>query len=77
MNSELYTKAVLTVIAVMLSVIAINQYVKPMSAHAASEQNHFAIGPNGYLYLYEEGTDVVKTYQPDGETSNVIHLGRH
>jgi hypothetical protein len=79
MKIDLYTKAVLTVIAVMLSVIAVNQYAKPMPAHAASDSTptYFAVGPNGFIYLHMDGTDVVKVYQQDGAAINDIHLGHH
>jgi hypothetical protein len=78
MKPDLYTKAVLTVIAVMLSVIAANQYAKPMPAHAASDDStptHFAVGSNGTIYLNQDGTNLVKVYQQNGEALNDIRLG--
>jgi hypothetical protein len=76
MKTDLYTKTVLTVIAVMFSVIAANQFLRPAPARAASAyRGEFAVGPNGDLYFYQDGTgDTVKSYNPLGEPRTDTHL---
>jgi hypothetical protein len=73
MKTDLYTKAVLTVIAVMLSVIAVNQLAKPVPAHAASEPTGFAVNHDGtYFYTYTEDANggVVRQYDYRGNPTN-------
>ncbi len=77
MKADLYTKAVLTLIAVMLSVVAFNQFAKPVPALAASEQTQFALDTNGSFYLYTESADgngEVKRYDFSGRLNTVWHL---
>jgi hypothetical protein len=75
MKPDPYTKAVLTVIAVMLSVIVAIQLAKPVPGVAAApEQTQFAVGPDANFYFYSAGTNVIKRYGPGGDSFGDIHL---
>jgi hypothetical protein len=72
MKPDLYTKAVLTVIAVMMTVIAAKQFVNPeVSADAQASGSQFAITPTNY-FLYRNRT--VSIYRPDGTHSQDVDL---
>jgi len=78
MKPDLYTKAVLTVIAVMLTVIAARQVAQPASVSAESDkaptENHFAVGPDGTFYFYVDHTGVIGAKGPKGEKRPDIFL---
>jgi len=61
MKPDLYTKAVLTVIAVMLTVIACNQYVSPAATASAQSAPLASVqysGPTGYSFFDTRTGDV-------------------
>jgi hypothetical protein len=63
MRIDLYTKAVLTIIAVMVTVIASNQLISP---RVASAQVTFAglqfTGGGGYSYFFDSRTGEIWSY---------------
>jgi hypothetical protein len=63
MKPDLYTKAVLTVIAMMLVVIACNLYVNPKTVVQAQGTGlQFAAGPCVYYYTFDPRSGTVSRY---------------
>ena len=75
MRPDLYTKALLTVIALLLLMIACNQYVSP--ATTASAQGPFAglqyAGPNS-ISFFDARTGEIWTYDSDGSVGPHFRL---
>jgi hypothetical protein len=66
---DLYTKTVLTVIALLLLLIACNQYVSPAttaSAQGPLAGTQFAMGPLFYLTFTDPRTGEIWVYDSDG-----------
>jgi len=68
MKPDLYTKAVLTVIAIALVLIAANQYIHPrVTARADSNSDvRFAVDPSGRPVFFDPRTDEVWFYDETG-----------
>jgi hypothetical protein len=78
MKPDLYTKVVLTVIAVMLTVIASHQLLTPVTvvkAQDAPSDLKFSAGPNGMFYLYDQAKARLYVYDSNGKQQKPIFLG--
>jgi hypothetical protein len=64
MKPDLYTKAVLTVIALMLTVIACNQYVSPAAAVQAQGSAFTGVQYGGQNTFFDTRTGDLWNYQP-------------
>lgn len=77
MKPDLYTKAVLTVIALMLTVTACNQLVKP-AATANAQSAQFAgvlfSKTNGVVTFFDTRTGEVWKYDEDGPVMSELKL---
>lgn len=78
MKTDLYTKLVLTIIAVMLTVIACKEFTKPsVIAYADSSSGmQFAAGNYAFYHLYDPRTGVVTSYETDGSVRGTARIGK-
>ena len=65
MKPDIYTKAVLAVIACALASLAINQYINPKTAaQAQSSGLQFGVGDcNGFVYTFDQRSGTVSRYR--------------
>jgi hypothetical protein len=77
MKTDLYTKALLTVIAVMLTVMACGRLTKPdlvVSAQATSSVL-FAVGSQSTYHVYDAKSGYVTVFNSDGSFHHRVKLG--
>ena len=75
MKTDLYTKAVLTVIALMLAVIACNQYINPRVTAQAQAQSGFSsvqFSYDGGMYFFDSRTGEVWFYGTSAQARPVF-----
>lgn len=75
MKPDLYTKAVLTVIALLLAVVAFRPLIQPQTivqAQGASGVQFAATGSQIYGYLYDPRTNSVKVYTLNNAAPGVM-----
>lgn len=77
MRIELYTKIILTLIALLLAVIAFKPLVEPTPALAQQNLAAFQFtGGGGDLWAIERNTGKVWVYIADRDSTDVRYLGK-
>jgi hypothetical protein len=78
MKPDLYTKAVLTIIAIMLTAIASRQFINPtgiVNAQSGHAPFLFSAGEaNSTFYFYDAQNEMIRVVTQDGKTKPSITL---
>ena len=76
MKTDLYTKAILTVIAIMLTVIAGKQFSHPDTAVKADQPAFYSyVAPaSSNYYFYDSTTGTMSIWGPDGLFKQQVKL---
>jgi hypothetical protein len=77
MRIDLYTKTILTLIALLLGVVALKPIIQPqpVSAQASLAGVQFS-GSVGGFWLFDTKTGDVWAYEKQGSNTAVTHVGR-